>query len=360
MKQSPFIALVLGMGLTLTACSGEEPSGGADADAGEDYPSGPISMSVGADPGSGFDLTMRTLVQVLQEEGIVEVPMPIENHPGAASAVWTTQMVERHAGADDQVSVTSLVMMTNHARGQSEYNYDDVTMIARLISEYFVVVTIADSEYTDLASVLDAIIADPGSVPVGAASDDQLPFALLVEAAGGDASQINFVAYEGGGEQSAALLTGDIQVAIAGTSEFLPLIESGELSALAVIGDDRLEGLQDVPTAVEEGYDVTISNWRGIYGPPDMPEYAVDYWENALEEVVASDAWAEAAENNQWVTTFMVDRCTVLAVGTSPPDLSWRRPGRYCWPALSPSAIRCDPHPASDRPPYPPRSACCS
>lgn len=302
MKKTAFLAAAIGIGMSVAACSDDTGSGGEA----ENYPRGPVNMSVGAEPGSGFDLTMRTLVEVLQKEEIVEAPMPIENRPGAASAVWTDQMVEQHAGADDQVSVTSLVMMTNNARGQSDNNYDDVTMIARIISEYFTVVTSADSQYQDLESVLTAVVEDPGAVPVGAASDDQLPFALLVDAAGGDASKINFVAYEGGGEQSTALLSGDIEVAIAGTSEFLPLIESGELEALAVIGEDRLEGLPDVPTAVEDGYDVTITNWRGIYGPPDMPDYAVEYWQGAIEEAVDSTTWTEAAEKNQWVTTFMV------------------------------------------------------
>jgi putative tricarboxylic transport membrane protein len=231
--------------------------------------------------------------------------MPIENHPGAASAVWLAQMVERKKEADDQVSVTSLVMMTNKARAQSKYNYDDVTMICRLLSEYFVVVTSADSKYKDLKSVLDAVVKDPKSVPVGAASDDQLPFALLVDAAGGEASKINFVAYDGGGEQSAALLSGDIKVAIAGTSEFLPLIESGKLRALTVVGEKRLKGLPDVPTSVEQGYDVTLSNWRGIYGPPGMPDYAVTYWKKALKKAVNSDSWKKAAKKNQWETTFM-------------------------------------------------------
>ena len=301
MKKTPFLAVAVAAAMSLSACSGDPGSGDA-----ENYPEGPINMSVGADPGSGFDLTMRTLVEVLQKEKIVDAPMPIENRPGAASAVWTAQMVERHLGADDQVSVASLVMMTNNARGQSEYNVDDVTMIARLISEYFVVVTNAGSPYQDLRSVLQAVVADPGAVPVGAASDDQLPFALLVDAAGGDASRINFVAYEGGGEQSAALLSGDIQVAIAGTSEFLPLIGSGELTALTVIGEERLDGLPDVPTAVEQGFDVTMSNWRGIFGPPDMPAHAVEFWRDALKRAVESPSWNEAAAKNQWVTTFMV------------------------------------------------------
>ena len=109
--------MCLALALGLAACSDSDAG-----DSGSDYPSGPVTMSVGADPGSGLDLTMRALVEVLDGEGIVTTPMPVENHPGDASAVWTAQMVEKHAGDDDQVSVASLVTMTNHARGQSAYN----------------------------------------------------------------------------------------------------------------------------------------------------------------------------------------------------------------------------------------------
>jgi len=301
MKRIWFIPLLLIIGLT-TACGN---LGGTPTSNKDNYPNGPVNMTVGADPGSGFDLTMRTLVDVLSKNDIVDVPMPIENRPGGAGALWTSQMIEKYSGANDRISVTSLVMMTNNARGQSKYNYDDVTMIAQLITESYLVVANVDSKYSNLTSVLDAIRKDPGSVPVGAASDDQLPFALLVEAAGGDASKINFVAYEGGGKQGAALLSGDIDVAIAGSSEFLPLIESGDLKGLAVVGEDRLDGLADVPTAQEEGFDVAISNWRGIYGPPDMPGYAVEYWQKAIKDATETDSWADAAKKNQWTTSYL-------------------------------------------------------
>ncbi len=300
MKKTILIGAV-GATLALAACSD-----GGDAGSGENYPEGPVTMTAPADPGSGWDLTIRSLVETLQQEGLVETPLPVENRPGAAGAVFLEQMVNQYEGADDQVAVTSLAMMTNEVRGQSEYGHEDVTMVAGLASEYYVVVTSADSEYDDLESLLEAVAQDPGSVPIGAAADDQLPFGLLIDAAGGDATQANFIAYEGGGEQSAALLSGDIDVAIAGTSEFLPLIESGELDGLAVIADEPLEGLPDVPTATEQGYDVTIANWRGIYGPPGMPDYAVEYWRDTLEQALETDTWREAAEANQWTTTFMV------------------------------------------------------
>ncbi|MDQ0826129.1 MULTISPECIES: tripartite tricarboxylate transporter substrate binding protein [unclassified Arthrobacter] len=300
MKKISFAALCLIVGLTATGCGGNASTTGSE----EKYPDRPINMTVGGAPGSGFDLTLRTLTEVLGKNKIVDVPTPIDNRPGADGGLWASQMIDKYSGADDRLSVTSLVMMTNHARGKSEFNYDDVTMIAQLMTENFAVVTNKDSGYGDLPAVLNAVVSDPGSVPVGAASDDQMPFALLVEAAGGDASKINFVAYEGGGEQSTALLSGDIDVAIAGSSELLPLITSGDLKALAVVGKERYEKLSDVPTTTELGYDVTIANWRGIYGPPNMPDYAVKYWQNAIKEALETKEWRDAAEKNQWVTSY--------------------------------------------------------
>lgn len=294
------IGTMLAASLILTGCQDSEP-----VSAGEGYPAGPVTMTAGANPGSGFDITIRSVVEALQNEDIVDVPLPVENRPGAIGADFLATMVEQYKGQDNQVSVTSLSMMMNELRGISEYGYDDVTMIARLMTEYYVVVTGADSPFKNLDDVMTAIKSDPGGVAVGAATDDQAPFDLLVSAAGGDPSSVNYVPFEGGGDQSAALLGGDINVAIAGVSEVISLLKAGDLSALGVLAEDRLPGL-DAPTAREQGLDVTLSNWRGLYGPPDMPEFAVVYWQTALGEMVESPTWQQIAERNQFTTTFMI------------------------------------------------------
>lgn len=64
-----------------------------------------------------------------------------------------------------------MMMMMNELRGVSEYGFRDVTMIARLMTEYFVVVSGNESPYENLSAFMAAIKADPGSVAVGAASD---------------------------------------------------------------------------------------------------------------------------------------------------------------------------------------------
>lgn len=300
MKIRSGIGAILAASLILTGCQDSEP-----ASAEQGYPSGPVTMTAGANPGSGFDITIRTVVEAVEKEKLVDVPLPVENKPGASGADFLATMVQQYKGADNQVSVTSLSMMMNELRGKSEYGYDDVTMIARLMTEYFVVVTRHDSPYNDLTDVMTAIKSDPGPVTVGAANDDQAPFDLLVSAAGGDPATVNYVPFEGGGDQITALRKGDIDVAIGGVSEFVDLLKSADLQALGVLSEERLPNL-DAPTAREQGLDVTLSNWRGLYGPPDMPEVAVAYWQKVLGEMVESATWKKIAEQRQFTTTFML------------------------------------------------------
>lgn len=294
------LGVLLAASFTLTGCQGPERTS-----EGQGYPAGPVTMTAGANPGSGFDITIRSVVATLEAEHIVDVPLPVENRPGNSGADFLATMVEQYRGDENQVSVTSLSMMMNQLLDKSKYGYDDATMIARLITEYFVVVTRHDSPYNDLGDVMSAIKSDPGSVVVGAANDDQAPFDLLVAAAGGDASTINYIPFEGGGDQIKGLEKGDISVAIGGVSEFVDLVTSGTLQPLGVLSEERLPGL-DAPTAREQGLDVTLSNWRGLYGPPDMPQNAVEYWQNALRKMVESPTWKQIAKDRQFTTTFMI------------------------------------------------------
>jgi len=295
------LGAILGASLVLTGCQ----SSGGEAHAGQDYPTGPVTMTAGANTGSGFDITIRAVVDALEKDKIVDVPLPVQNRPGNIGADFLATMVQDYQGKDDEVSVTSLSMMMNELRGVSQYGYDDVTMIARLMTEYYVVVTGPSSPLKNLPDVMAAIKADPATVAVGAATDDQAPFDLLVAAAGGDPATVNYVPFDGGGDQSAALLNGDIDVVIAGVSELVDLMNSRAVVTLGVLSENRLPGL-DAPTAREQGLDVTLSNWRGLYGPPGMPEYAVSYWQKAIGEMVQSPTWKQIAERNQFTTTFMM------------------------------------------------------
>lgn len=309
-RSSGKLIALLGAVVALAGCGGESGEGGGaggGAAGGTDYPNGrPVQLVAPSAPGSGWDTTARAMGQVLQQGKLISHPLPIENRDGGTGAVWLSQMVTARKGQSDVIALTSLPIIINKLRGDSDYSYEDVTMVARLITEYFIVVVPADSKYRSLKDLLEAVKANPRSVPVGASGDDRLPMALLVAAAGGDPQKVNFVAYDGGGEQVTALLNGDIQAAVAGVSEFRGQIESGDIRAVGVIRPERLTApLDTILTAKEQGYDVDLSNARGIYGPPGMSEEAVTYWRDTLKKMIATPAWKSVAAKNQWETTYL-------------------------------------------------------
>jgi putative tricarboxylic transport membrane protein len=300
-----FVLLVCLFLLALSGCGKTESTAQNETD--EVYKDGKaVSIIAGAPPGSGFDLTARSLAQTLEKEKLVDFPVPVINVPGVVGAVALAQIVNENKGQSQTISITSPSILMNSHRGDSEYGYKDITLLGRLMTDYFTVVVAPDSPYKDLKSLLEAVKENPSEITIGAATDDRLPFALLLNEIGGDASKVNFVAYEGGGELVNGLLNGDAQAAISGVSEFISQIGGGSLTSLALLSEERLDNaLKDIPTAIEQGINVTYGNWRGVYGPPDMPAEAVEYWENKIEEAVNSPTWDEIATKNQWEITFM-------------------------------------------------------
>src|SRR6185436_1854489 len=87
--------------------------------------------------------------------------------------------------------------------------------------------------------------------------------------AGVDPAKINYVPFRGGGEATAAILGGNVTVGGSGYSEFQQYIESGKMRPIAVTSATRLKGI-DVPTLKEQGINVEIGNWRGVYGAPGI------------------------------------------------------------------------------------------
>lgn len=299
------VVVIASATLLLASCSSLGAAGGDGAES--DYPTKPVTLTAPADPGSGWDTTARALVEAMEKEDLTDTAVPVQNRTGATGCVWHGQMVNGHEGDDYNIAVTSTPIMSNYLRGECEHEYDEVTMIATIMVENYLLVVPAESEYQTADDLLEAMAEDPGSVPIAASGDDQLPFALLVNAAGGDPSKINFIQYEGGGQQITAMLNGDVAGAVAGVSEFRGQLESGDLRGLAVMRENPLDPpLDEIPTAPSLGYDVTLGNWRGIYGPPGMDPSAVTYWQDKLKQTMDTPTWDDLAQRNQWEELYLV------------------------------------------------------
>ena len=119
-----------------------------------------------------------------------------------------------------------------------------------------------------MKDVIEQLKKDPGSVKWGGGSrgsTEHIAAAMIAREVGVDPAKINYVAFRGGGEATAAILGGNVTVGGSGYSEFAEYIKTGKMRAIAVTSDKRLKGI-DVPTLKEQGINVVIGNWRGVYG----------------------------------------------------------------------------------------------
>ena len=191
--------------------------------------------------------------------------------------------------------------------GKPPVNLSTATPLARLTSEYNVFVLPANSPFKSMKEVIEQLKKDPGSVKWGGGSrgsTEHIAAAMIAREAGVDASKINYVAFRGGGEATAAILGGNVTIGGSGYSEFSEYIAAGKMKAVAVTSGTRLKGV-NVPTLKEQDINVEIGNWRGVYGAPGItPDQA-----KALIEMVVkatkSKAWAEALEKNSWTPALL-------------------------------------------------------
>jgi putative tricarboxylic transport membrane protein len=200
-----------------------------------------------------------------------------------------------------------LVMVGAIDTNDSSTRLSDVTPIAQLIAETELIVVPAESPHDDLASFVAAWAADPRGTPIAGGSaggTDQILAGLLAQAAGIDPQQVNYIPYSGGGESLAALLGNQVAAGISGTADYGEQVTSGTLKGLAVSTAERSGQVPDVPTIVESGFDVEVTNWRGLMARPGMSAGARDDLIALVEDVHDTDEWAEALENNGWLDTF--------------------------------------------------------
>jgi putative tricarboxylic transport membrane protein len=273
-----------------------------------DYPNRYIELTIPFAPGGGVDLFGRTVAQLLNDQKLVSKPIQVVNKPGAGGAVGMALMVQRKGDPYSLLGIAIHAVVTPLTLG-TPYSYKDMTPIAKVFSEYQMMVVRTESPIKSLKDIEAALRRDAGSLSFGGASlgnSDHIAVALFAKSIGIDPTKLNYIPYSGG-ESNPAIIGGHVDVGMGGL-DLITHVESGRMRVLAITSPKRLGGrFQKLPTFAEQGYDVVNENWRGLFGPPDMPAGVVQYWKDALGKMVQSAAWKAELEKNQWVNTFEAD-----------------------------------------------------
>jgi putative tricarboxylic transport membrane protein len=260
-------------------------------------PDKPVEFLVQAAAGGGSDIFARSMAKVLADEKIVTVPINVVNKPGGSGAVAYSYLNQKK-GNPYIIATATGGYITTPVQGQSPVSYKDFTNIAVMCVEDYVGVVRADSPYKSLKDLIAAAKQKPNGIRFGGSnpgSSDNIIETRLEKAAN---VQFNYIPFQSGGEVNAALLGGTVDVASPNPSEAAQLVKAGRLRPIAMFSPERLAQWKDVPTAKEQGFDVTLSQFRGVVAAGGLDKEQSLFWQNAMVKLFQSAGFKKYLEDN--------------------------------------------------------------
>ena len=271
-------------------------------------PTKPIEINAPTTPGGSVDLTARLLQRILQDAGLVKVPVSVINKPGGGGAV-SIAYLNQHPGDAHFVAINTPNILANDINGRA-IRYTEVTPIATLASQYTVLAVRVDSPVKNGKDLIERLRKDPASLavstPTTLGSINHMAYALVARAGGIDVKKLKAVILGSGSEGATAVLGGHVDAHSGTTSSVIRLVEAGKLRVIGIAAPKRLAAPYDTtPTWTEQGLPVVLDTWRGVIGPKGMSREQIAFWNGVLARVVATDTWKEAVRSNSWDANYL-------------------------------------------------------
>jgi putative tricarboxylic transport membrane protein len=257
-----------------------------------------------ADAGGGWDFTCRQIGKLLYDLKLVDNPVQVTNMAGAGGGLAYAHVVnERNTDADLIVAASSATTTRLAQNAYGGATADQVRWVGTIGGDPGVIVVAKDSPYQTLTDLVEAIKADPSKITFAGGSAaggfDHLKPLMVMQAAGfTDAKAVKYIGLNGGAEAITQTIGGFTQAMTGDISEITGFIKSGDVRALAILTPERVAGFEDIPTAKEQGYDVVVVNWRGLYVPKGISDDAFNAWATKLQTLADSAEWQAVMEAN--------------------------------------------------------------
>ncbi len=265
------------------------------------YPTKPIVLVTHSSPGAGGDLFLRNLAKYL--EGIVPVPLVVENRPGGASARAVTYVATSPKdgyvlyGATPTMLITPIISKTPHS-------YLDLQPVANVFFDPMILYVRSASPWRSLRDVVEAAKQRPGQIRFGAATPGSVEHMIAHEMQKVAKIQVQPVTFEGGGDLLVAVLGGHVDLGVGEYAEVASQVQAGQVRVLNSFTEHRIPGA-GFPTAKELGFPVVVEKFRGLLGPKGMDPEAVAYWEGVIQQVLRKPEYRQYYESVYQVPAYM-------------------------------------------------------
>ncbi|MGE5523215.1 MAG: Bug family tripartite tricarboxylate transporter substrate binding protein, partial [Rhodospirillaceae bacterium] len=237
----------------------------------ENYPIKPVRLVAASAPGGGIDIIGRVIAQRLSEMWNQQVV--VDNRAGGGGVIATGIVAK--APADGYTLLVQSVGVSYVQTLHKDAPFDvlrDLTPVAKVASQPSLLAVHSSVPASSLAELLKLAKAKPGQLSFGtggAGGASHMGTELFAHAAN---IKLVHVPYKGTGPSMAALLAGEVNMAMVGVATALPHVKAGKIKPIGVTGSSRSAILPDIPTIAEAGVPgYEFAGWYGIFAPGNMP-----------------------------------------------------------------------------------------
>jgi len=255
------------------------------------FPSKPIELTVLFGAGSAADLMARKLAEIAAKD--LGQPVAVVNRTGAGGAIGYAHVRGQAPDGYSLVWNSNSVSTAYHA-GNMKFDYTAFAGIAQITSEPVSIAVKADAPWKDVKELLAHARGKPGEVRIG--NSGRGSFTHLIAVALENRAGVKFTHVPFGRELAVTTVLGDkIEASAQLPAEIMSQVTGKLVRVLAIVGEQRLSSLPDVPTVKESGIDLTMSLWRGVAAPRGTPDAVVARLERAFTTAARSAEFREFA-----------------------------------------------------------------
>jgi tripartite-type tricarboxylate transporter receptor subunit TctC len=235
------------------------------------YPDKPITIIVPFSVGGGLDLVARELEKTAVKH--LGQPLVVVNKPGGGGTIGWNELAGAHTDGYT-LGIVANDILIHPLYGQTKFHYPTaLEPVAQISSQSLVLAVQAKQPWRTLDDLVAYAKNHPGQLKFAHGGIGSMPHVvgeMFAKAAGVTIEQVPF---RGGGETTAALLGGHVQITVVGPIAIKEHMKNGAIRVLAVSGEKRLTdpAFSNIPTFKEQGLDVVCSTWYGVAAPKGLP-----------------------------------------------------------------------------------------
>ena len=280
-------------------------------------PTKPVEFIVPAGTGGGADQMARFLQGVVAKNNLMKQPLIVVNKAGGAGAEGFLD-VKNAKGDPNKIIITLSNLFTTPLATGVPFNWKDLTPVAMLALDEFVLWVNSESSYKTAGDYVNAIKAGNAGqfkmAGTGSKQEDQIITVALEKVVG---KKMTYVPFAGGGAVAVQLVGKHVDSTVNNPIEAVAHWRAGALRPLCVFDSQPMayptkvtstQSWQDIPPCKTQGLAVEYLMLRGIFMPPGVTQEQVDFYVDLFKKVRATADWKKFSEDAAFKDTFMTGK----------------------------------------------------